>query len=89
MVVNQDRAEAQQRRPADRRLGGEPLLPLGHDGEVDQHDAVLLHDADQQDDADKCDQAEIVPPPTSAPARAPTPAEGSVDRMVIGWMKLS
>ena len=68
---------------------GEPLVPLGPDGEVHHHDPVLLHDTDQQDDADEGDQAEVVAERTSGSASAPTPAEGRVDRIVRGWMKLS
>ena len=54
--------------------------------EVDHHDAVLLDDADQQDDADQRDQAEVEAEQHQRSASAPTPAEGSVDRMVSGWM---
>jgi hypothetical protein len=49
-------AEAQQAGPADRFERRHAVIPLGHDGEVDQHDAVLLDDADQQHQAD---QAEV------------------------------
>jgi len=59
------------------------LVALGRDGEVDHHDAVLLDDADQQNDADQRDQAEVVPNAIRI-ASAPTPADGSVDRIVIG-----
>ncbi len=41
--------------------GGEPLVALRHDGEVDHQDGVLLHDADQQNDADERDDGQIVP----------------------------
>ena len=63
----------------------ELLVALGRDGEVDHHDAVLLDDADQEHDADQGDQAEIEPERIRM-ASAPTPADGSVDRIVIGWM---
>jgi hypothetical protein len=53
--------------------------------EVDHHDRVLLHDADQQDDADQRDDVNSVPKSSSA-SSAPTPADGSVERIVIGWM---
>ncbi len=62
------------------------LDPLGLEGEVDHHDRVLLDDADQQDDADHRDDAEIVMQNASAPSSAPTPADGSAERIVIGWM---
>ena len=32
---------------------------LARDGEIDQHDAVLLHDADQEDDPDDADHRQI------------------------------
>ena len=54
-----DRAEAQDGGLPDRLRADSFRLALGHDGEVDQHDAVLLHDADEQNDADQRDQAEI------------------------------
>src|SRR5208337_1146965 len=41
-------------------FGGEALVALGGDGEVDHHDAVLLDDADQEDRADQRDEAELV-----------------------------
>ena len=37
-----------------------PLLAFGFEGEVDNHDAVLLHNADEQDDADDGDDAQIL-----------------------------
>jgi hypothetical protein len=52
--------------------------------EVDHHDRVLFHDADQQDDADDGDDRQIGP--SISANSAPTPAEGSVDKMVWGWM---
>jgi hypothetical protein len=65
--------------------GDMPCVPLGVQREVDHHDRVLLDDADQQDDADHRDDAQILLPATRA-SSAPRPAEGSVDRMVTGWM---
>ena len=53
------------------------VAPLGGDGEVHHHDAVLLHDADQQDDADQRDHRQVVVRPASASAarrRRPTAA---------------
>ncbi len=63
-------------------------VALGLEREVDHHDGVLLDDADQQHDADDADDVEVVPV-TSSASSAPTPAEGSVERMVSGWTKLS
>jgi hypothetical protein len=80
-----DRAEPQQRRLADRGLGLQMLVALGRDREVDHHDAVLLDDADQQHDADQRDQAEVEPEQHQDRERADA-GEGSVDRIVIGWM---
>jgi hypothetical protein len=57
-------------------------------GEVDHHDRILLHDADEQDDADQRHDAESMWSSISE-STAPTPADGSVERMVSGWMKLS
>ena len=65
--------------------GDLPSLALGLEREVDHHDRVLLHDADQQDDADERDDVSSVWQSISA-SSAPTPAEGSVERIVIGWM---
>ena len=65
--------------------GGMPCVALGFEGEVDHHDGVLLDDADEQDDADERDDAEIDVGEDQA-RMAPTPAEGSVERMVMGWM---
>ena len=45
---------------------------------------VFLHDADQQDDADQRDDIQILSGQISSARSAPTPAEGSVERMVIG-----
>ena len=82
---HQDRAKAQQRRLEDRILRRPVLRALGIEREVDHHDGVLLDDADQQDDADERDDVNSVPVSISA-SSAPTPADGSVERIVIGWM---
>jgi hypothetical protein len=65
-----------------------PFLALRLEREVDHHDRVLLDDADQQHDADDADHAQIIAVINSA-SSAPTPADGKVDRIVTGWMKLS
>ena len=80
-----DRPETQQAGLVDRLLRAFAFLPLGLQGKVDHHDRVLLHNADQQDDADQRDNAELVRQNISA-SIAPTPAEGSVERIVIGWI---
>ena len=67
----------------------EPLDALGLEREVDHHDRVLLDDAEQQHDADERDDAEVDVQNTSSAISAPSAAEGSVERMVIGWMRLS
>ena len=64
------------------------VLPLALQRKVDHHDAVLLHNADQQDDADDGNHAQVLWNRISA-SSAPTPADGSVERIVIGWIKLS
>ena len=66
--------------------GDMPLLALGLEREVDHHDRVLLHDADEQDDADQRDDAELGAGRRISASSAPTPADGSVERIVIGWM---
>ena len=66
--------------------GGLPSFALRFEREIDHHDGVLLHDADQEDDADQRDDAEIRPAEYERERCAPTPAEGSVERIVIGWM---
>ena len=80
-----DRPEAQQAGLIDGFLGDLPSFALGFEREVDHHDRVLLHDADEQDDADQRDDAEIRAAEQER-EDAPTPAEGSVERIVIGWM---
>ena len=54
-----DRPEAQKCGATDGVMRRQMIVSLGCDGEVDEHDAVLLHDADEQDDADERDQTEI------------------------------
>ena len=66
-----------------------PSLALGLEREVDHHDRVLLHDAHQQHDADERDERQVEARDSISASSAPTPAEGSVDRIVIGWMALS
>src|SRR5215831_17281030 len=56
---HQDRAEAQQAGFADGGDRRHAIVAFGRDGEVDQHDAVLLDDADQENDADDADHREI------------------------------
>ena len=48
--------------------------------------AFFFDDADQQDDPDQRDDAEIGAADHQSAAARPTPAEGSVERIVIGWM---
>ena len=87
---HQDRAGSAAGRPGrSPRRGDRPSLALRLEREVDHHDRVLLHDADEQDDADERDDAEARCLKSSSASSAPTPADGSVDRIVIGWMKLS
>ena len=40
----------------------------------------------EQDDADQRDDVELACRQTISARSAPTPADGSVDRIVIGWM---
>ncbi len=56
---HQDRAEAQQAGFADRGDRRQAAVALRRDGEVDQHDAVLLDDADQENDADDTDHRQV------------------------------
>ena len=65
------------------------LVALQMQGEVDHHDGVLLDDADEQDDADERDHGERRAEDRGAPSVAPIIAEGSVERIVIGWMVFS
>ena len=84
-----DRTKPQQTSLVDRLERALALVALGLERKIDHHDRVLLDDADQQNDADERDQAQVVVPNSISTSSAPTPAEGSVDRIVIGWMKLS
>ena len=53
-------------------------------GEIDHHDRVLFHDADKQDNPDQS-RSSVRSFPVSIIARiAPTPAEGRVERIVMG-----
>ena len=81
-----DRPETEQAGLVNRLLGAFPLFALGIQGKVDHHDAVLLDDADQKDDADNGDDVELGAAEHQSESTAPTPAEGRVERMVIGWM---
>ncbi len=81
-----DGAEAQQAGLVDGVQRRHALFALRVEREIDHHDGVLLHDADQQDDADQRDDAEIIAVQTISASSAPTPAEGSVERIVMGWM---
>ena len=56
---------------------------FGFEREVDHHDRVLLHDADEQHETDERDDAEVGAGQSSRTS-APTPADGSVDRIVSG-----
>ena len=64
------------------------MLALRLDGEVDHHDAVLLHEPDEHDDADKRVEVSSVLKISSV-SSAPKPADGSPERIVSGWVKLS
>jgi len=64
------------------------VFALAFQREVDHHDAVLLHNADQQHDSDDCDHAQVLVKEKQC-EKAPTPADGNVDRIVMGWIKLS
>ena len=62
------------------------LLPSSRSackGEVDHQDGVLLDDTDQQDDADQGYHREFCMGDQEH-SRAPTPAEGKVERIVSG-----
>ena len=80
-----DGPEAQQAGLEDRLFRGLAFFPLRLQRKVDHHDGVLLHDADEQDDADERNDAELNPESMSA-SSAPTPADGSVEMIVMGWM---
>ena len=64
---------------------GYAVAALALQREVDHHDGVLLDDADQQHHADQGDDAELGVEASCSASSAPTPADGSVDRIVIGW----
>jgi len=64
------------------------VLPLSFQREVDHHNAVLFHDTDQQDNADDRDHVQILAKEKQCEQGA-NPADVSVDRMVMGWIKLS
>ena len=59
IVVMRNRTETHDAGAVDRFLRRQSLLLTDMQGEIDQHDAVLLDDADQEDDADDRDHAEI------------------------------
>ena len=65
------------------------LFALGFERKIDHHDAVLLHDADEQNDADDRRRCRGRGRTARSASSAPTPADGSVERIVIGCMKLS
>ena len=81
-----DRAEAQQAGLRGSRRAATCPRALRLEREVDHHDRVLLDDADQQHDADQRDRCDRSMPQSISASSAPTPADGSVDRIVIGWM---
>jgi len=54
-------------------------------GKVDHHNGILLDYADKQDDTYDTYNSQIVSGIMRA-SKAPTPAEGSVDRIVTGWI---
>ena len=60
------------------------LAALGLQREIDHQNGVFLHDADQQDDADQRDDVEVRSDEQRSASKAPTPAEGNVERMVMG-----
>jgi len=59
------------------------FVAFGFEREVDHHDGVLFHNTDEQDDTNDGDDAQIGTAEQYARS-APTPADGSVERMVIG-----
>ena len=86
---HQDRAQAQETGLIDRLARGQTLDALRVQREIDHHDRVLFDDADQQHNADHADDVEPRARRPCSASSAPMPAEGSVERIVIGWMKLS
>jgi hypothetical protein len=63
--------------------GGEVLVPLSFQREIDHHDGVFFHDADQENDSNDRDNERSTLKRRSA-SKAPKPAEGRVERIVIG-----
>ena len=61
---------------------------LGLEGEVDHHDRIFLDDADQENNSDHSHDIQLNAESNKA-NKTPTPAEGMVERIVIGWMRLS
>jgi hypothetical protein len=59
------------------------LFAFRREREVHHHDRIFFHDADEQQNADDRDDAQILLKISSA-STAPTPADGSVERIVIG-----
>ena len=84
-----DRPEADEAGLVDRLLGVLAFVALRLDREVDHHDPVLLDEADEQDDADEGVDRELRSRRSSSVTSAPKPANGSAERIVSGWMKLS
>ena len=80
---HQDRPEAQHRGLENRLLGRFAVLALGLEGEVDDHDGVLLDDADQQHDADDADHIEVAAGDHQREQRAEA-GRGQRRRMVTG-----
>ncbi len=60
-----------------------PSLRVPRNGEIDHHDGVFLHNSDEQNNSDESDDAEFCMEINIARI-APTPAEGNVERIVIG-----
>ena len=59
------------------------------DGEIDEHNCIFLDYANQQNRTQKAIQVQRSLPKASSHINAPNPAEGSPDKIVKGWMKLS
>ena len=71
------------------RLSGAPMPRSCFQGEIHHHDGVLLDDAHQQQNADDAHDGEFGLPVTQSASSAPSPAEGSVEMMVMGCVRLS
>ena len=69
--------------------GAEAFVALGVEGEIHHHDGVLLHDAHEENDADEGNERKDRCPQIMSASSAPTPADGRVERMVMGWIRLS